>query len=32
VRHDGIDDAFVEKASAVWYLRQGKWVQLAGTD
>ena len=30
--HAGIDDAFVEKASVVWYRHQGKWLQLAGTD
>ena len=30
--HDGIDDAFVEKASIVWYLDGGKWLQLQGAD
>jgi len=30
--HAGIDDAFVEKASVVWYRHQGKWLQLTGTD
>ena len=30
--HAGIDDAFVEKASVVWYWWQGKWVQLTGAD
>jgi hypothetical protein len=30
--HAGIDDAFVEKASVVWYRHQGKWLQLTGSD
>ncbi len=30
--HEGINDAFVEKASIVWYWRQGKWLKLQGTD
>lgn len=30
--HDGIDDAFLEKASIVWYCHNGKWVQLQGAD
>ena len=30
--HEGIDDAFVEKASVVWYWYQGKWLQLSGAD
>ena len=30
--HAGINDAFVEKASIVWYWHQGKWLQLAGAD
>jgi len=30
--HAGIDDAFVEKASVVWYWHQGKWLQLTGAD
>lgn len=30
--HAGIDDAFVEKASVVWYRHQGKWLQLTGAD
>jgi hypothetical protein len=30
--HAGIDDAFVEKASVVWYWHQGKWLQLSGAD
>jgi hypothetical protein len=32
VEHDGIDDAFLEKGSMVWCWREGKWIQLAGTD
>ena len=30
--HEGIDDAFVEKASSVWYWYEGKWLQLTGAD
>jgi len=30
--HEGIDDAFVEKASEVWYWYQGKWLRLSGAD
>jgi hypothetical protein len=30
--HAGINDAFVEKASVVWYRHQGKWLQLTGAD
>lgn len=31
-RHDGISDAFVEKASTVWYWCSGKWLALPGAD
>lgn len=30
--HDGIDDAFVEKGSKVWYWHEGRWLQLMGSD
>ena len=30
--HDGIDDAFVGKASTVWYWYAGEWLELSGTD
>jgi len=30
--HEGINDAFVEKASEVWYWYQGKWLRLTGAD
>ena len=30
--HAGIEDAFVEKASVVWYRHQGMWLQLTGSD
>ena len=30
--HEGISDAFVEKASVVWYWYQGRWLQLTGAD
>jgi hypothetical protein len=32
VDHKGIDDAFVEKGSVVFYFCQGKWLQLTGAD
>ena len=30
--HDGIDDAFVEKGSQVYYYEDGVWLELAGSD
>lgn len=30
--HQGIDDAFFEKASTIHYYFRGKWVQLQGAD
>lgn len=30
--HDGINDAFVEKASQVFYYEDGAWQELAGSD
>ena len=30
--HDGINDAFLEKASAIHYLHRGKWTLLRGMD
>jgi hypothetical protein len=30
--HQGIEDAFVEKASLVWYWHEGKWLTLPGAD
>lgn len=32
IGHHGIDDAFLEKASVVWYRHGGKWVRLQGAD
>jgi hypothetical protein len=32
IDHQGINDAFVEKASVVHYFYQGKWLQLTGAD
>lgn len=32
IDHNGIDDAFLEKASITWYWHNGKWVQLQGAD
>lgn len=30
--HQGVNDAFVEKGSAVLYFYRGKWLQLTGAD
>jgi homoserine O-acetyltransferase len=30
--HEGIDDAFVEKASSIWYWHSGSWRKLSGAD
>jgi hypothetical protein len=30
--HDGIDDAFAEKGSTVWYRQGDRWVKLLGSD
>jgi hypothetical protein len=30
--HDGIEDAFVEKASVVLYWHEGQWLKLTGAD
>jgi hypothetical protein len=30
--HDGINDAFVGKASTVWYRSAGRWLKLLGAD
>lgn len=32
IDHQGIDDAFVGKASVTWYLHGGKWLSLTGAD
>lgn len=32
IGHQGIDDAFLEKASVTWYFYQGKWLRLQGAD
>jgi hypothetical protein len=32
IDHDGINDAFAEKASSVWYWYEGKWLRLQGAD
>jgi hypothetical protein len=32
IDHQGINDAFVEKASVVYYFHEGKWLQLTGAD
>jgi hypothetical protein len=30
--HAGINDAFVEKGSVIWYWHRGKWMRLTGSD
>ena len=32
IDHSGIDDAFLEKASIIWYWHRGRWFQLQGAD
>lgn len=32
VDHHGIDDAFLDRASEVWYHKAGNWVTLPGSD
>ena len=32
IDHQGIDDAFLEKASVTYYWYEGKWLQLQGAD
>ena len=32
ITHQGIDDAFVEKASVIRYFHRGKWIELRGAD
>jgi hypothetical protein len=32
IDHQGIDDAFLEKASTTWYFYRGKWLPLQGAD
>ncbi len=32
IDHQGIDDAFVEKGSMVWFFDSGTWLKLTGSD
>jgi hypothetical protein len=32
IDHQGIKDAFIEKASVVWYFYKGQWLKLSGSD
>jgi hypothetical protein len=32
IDHQGIDDAFIEKASVTWYFDGGNWLRLTGAD
>ena len=32
IDHQGIDDAFIEKGSSVWYFHARKWLKLNGAD
>jgi hypothetical protein len=30
--HEGIDDAFLGKASLTWYWHENRWLRLQGSD
>jgi hypothetical protein len=32
LEHDGLEDAFAEKFSAIFYLEQGRWLLVGGAD
>jgi hypothetical protein len=32
IDHDGIEDAFIEKGSLIWYWSGVKWVKVSGAD
>lgn len=32
IYHQGIDDAFIQKRSVVWYCYNGRWLKLSGAD
>ena len=32
IDHQGVEDAFIEKGSVVWYFYQGQWLKLTGAD
>jgi hypothetical protein len=32
IHHQGIDDAFVGKASSTWYFHRGRWQGFCGAD
>ncbi|MCF7800721.1 MAG: hypothetical protein K9N34_01760 [Candidatus Marinimicrobia bacterium] len=32
IDHDGIEDAFIEKGSDVWYFNDGEWIRHLGAD
>jgi hypothetical protein len=32
IDHDGIEDAFIEKGSVLWYYSGEKWIRFAGAD
>jgi hypothetical protein len=32
INHQGLDDAFIEKASSTWYFYDHNWLKLAGSD
>jgi hypothetical protein len=32
IDHEGIDDAFIEKAPVTWYFHNGAWLRLTGAD
>jgi hypothetical protein len=32
IRHDGLEESFLEKASTIHYCQDGQWVEIAGVD
>ena len=32
IAHDGLEDAFIEKGSSIWYWRDDRWQELPGSD
>jgi len=32
INHDGVEDAFIEKGSLIWYWSGVKWVKVSGAD
>jgi hypothetical protein len=32
IRHDGLEEAFLEKASTIHYCQEGRWIEISGVD